>query len=199
MDRSAIATAILRRAARSRNIDPHRFATDTDLESAVFRECVRRYVEEIKRRIETASEASYADVERGLRDELAKLSAAEAEAVRRSLGLDALSARAVLTLIKSSSSAAIAQTVVASFGFGSFLFLTTLIKAISLLFGVTFSFGVYTAATSGLAMLLSPTVVPVVGAVAGGAALVLTGRRLRDEMAKLVIIVGRGKLMSMSG
>ena len=80
------------------------------------------------------------------------------------------------------------------FGFGFYLFLTTTIKAFSLLLGITLPFGVYTAATSLAGFLLSAAFLPVAAVLGVGAAAFSADRQVRDELAKLLVVVGRSRL-----
>jgi len=109
--------------------------------------------------------------------------------------LDELSAQALLTFIKTGSSVAIAQLLIAGTGFGAYLFLTTLAKAVSLLLGVTFSFGTYTALTSTLAFLLSPMFLLFVILGSGGVLWWKTSGQLDDYLIKMVFLMGKARLM----
>ncbi len=89
-----------------------------------------------------------------------------------------------------------AQLLLGSFGFGAFLFLTTFLKAFSLLLGTTFSFGTYLTATGLLAFILSFPFLLLLATSTGGIMLVQLQRQLADEVAKLVVLAGRSKLLS---
>lgn len=109
--------------------------------------------------------------------------------------MDELSAKSILAFLKTATATGIAQMVVGGFGFGAFLFITTMLKAFSLLLGVTIPFGVYTAATGGLAFLLSVPSFLIVMGIAGGFVYKGTERKLGDEMAKILVVIGNIKLM----
>lgn len=196
VDGAALATAIIHRAARSLKIDVRLFPETVSLEDAVFQAFVREQIELLKKRLAQMSPAELADFEGILHDEIAKLSKADQEAIRKATGLDELSGKAVVGFLRSMSVTALTQLVVGSFGFGAFLFLTTTLKALSLLLGMTFSFGLYAAATSLLAFLLSGLFLFAVAALSGGLLFRRTSTQLDDQLAKLLVAVGRAKLLS---
>lgn len=193
-DMTEIAQGILRRAARRVRVNPKEYADEESLEQAILQKAVQQIVDGLQKRLSRMSAGELESVESALRTELSRLSEADAEAVRRALGLQELSSRSALTVLRTASSTAVAQAVAGGFGFGFYLFLTTTIKAFSLLLGVTLPFGVYTAATSLAGFLLSAAFLPVAAVLGVGAAAFSADRQVRDELAKLLVVVGRSKL-----
>lgn len=162
------------------------------LEEKLFELCLEEQLEILKKEIDAGNSQELQEL---LKAELDKLSPEELEAVRKATGLDELSAQALLTFIKTGSSVAIAQLLIAGTGFGAYLFLTTLAKAVSLLLGVTFSFGTYTALTSTLAFLLSPMFLLFVILGSGGVLWWKTSGQLDDYLIKMVFLMGKARLM----
>lgn len=195
-DKEIVSNAISHRAAKCfKNIDPRYYLDAAALEEAVFRACVEEQVDMIKKQLSQMQASEEIELEKILRAEIAKLSAGEQEAIKKNLGIEDISAKAIITFLKTSSTAAITQLIISGLGIGSFLFLTTFMKALSLLLGVTFSFGVYTAVTSTLSFLLSGPFLLLVMTVTGGFVLRATSSKVKDQLAKMLIIIGRGKLM----
>ncbi|HHV61352.1 MAG TPA: hypothetical protein GXX51_01720 [Firmicutes bacterium] len=195
VDDLTLAKAIIHRAARSLGMDPRLYGDLACLETAVFERCIQEQMAELKKRLQRMSPSQLNDFERILRDEISRLSGAEQEAIRKVIDLDRLSADGVVAFLKSISSAAIAQVAVGGLGFGPFLFLTTTMKALSLLLGITLSFGTYTFATSALAFLLSAPFLFIIAGMAGGLILRSTSWKVNDHLTKLLIFIGRGKLL----
>ncbi len=188
---SDVADAIVRRAARSLRIDPAKYPDTTALESRVFEAFIQELMEVVEREISAPSrKEALADI---IREEIGKLSEANKQAMGKAMGLDEISASSVVTFLKSTSGVAIAQIIVGSLGFGSYRFLTTMIKSLSLLFGTTFAFPVYLWATSTLAFLLSTPFLLLASAAVGGALWRKTYTAVDDQIAKVLVAVGRSK------
>ncbi|NMB16169.1 MAG: hypothetical protein GX980_03545 [Firmicutes bacterium] len=194
--RDQIAAALINRAAVNLGMDVHLYPDAISLENAVFEAIIKEQMEALKARLAGASAKEIADLEEILGQELAKLSEADRKAIREVIGVDEISARTFINFLHSTSALIAAQTLIGGFGFGSFLFLTTAIKAFSLLIGVTFPFSVYMAATSTLAFLLSAPFLAISATFLGGYVLRKTSTRLDDELAKMIIQVGRVKLLA---
>lgn len=131
-----------------------------------------------------------------LMEEISKLRQADQQAIREAMGIDTLSAEAVTRFIKTTSAAAIAQMIISSFGFGGFLFLTTIIHAFGLLLGVTFAFNIYAFATSLLSFLLSGPFLFIFAVASGGLLFWNSSKAIDDEIAKLFVLIGRSKLLN---
>ena len=193
-DMARVSQGILRRAARRVRINPKEYADEESLEQAIIQKAVQQIVDGLQKRLARMSAGELESVESALRTELSRLSQADAEAIKRALGLRELSSQSALTVLKTASSTVLAQAVAGGFGFGFYLFLTTAIKAFSLLLGVTLPFGVYTAATSLAGFLLSAAFLPVAAVLGAGVATLVADRQVHDELAKLLVVVGRSRL-----
>jgi len=188
-----LAHAVVHRAAMSLKVDSRLYPDPLSLESAVYERIVRDMYETLQKRVATLSAAGQAELEELLRHEISKLTQSDKEALRKALGLEALTAGTMLTFLKTTSAVAAAQVLITGVGFGSYLFLATFIKALSLLLGITFSFGTYLAATSALAFLLSGPFLVIVAGISGGFLLHRANTHIGDEFAKVLILAGRAK------
>ncbi|NLA58849.1 MAG: hypothetical protein GX047_05560 [Firmicutes bacterium] len=166
----------------------------------MFDYCVEEKIKQLKEQLVQMTDAELKELETIVREQFESLSKAEQAAIRETMGLEELSAKHVIGFLKQTSSVALAQMIVSGFGFGAYLFLTSLLKSFSLLLGTTFSFGVYTAATSALAFFLSGPFLLLIGLMGFGLMYGRTGNALNGELAKLLVLVGRGAfLQSQSG
>lgn len=194
-NKTAVACAVVLLAAKSFKIDSTSHTSPLTLENAVFEACVRDMVDQIKSTLSKVSSGDADRLEALLREELSRISAADADAIRKATGIEELSAKALLSFLKTSSSTAIASLVVGSLGFAPFLALTTAMKAITLLIGVTLPFATYTAASSTLAFLLSGPFLLAVLAVIGSVGWKRADNAIRDQLVRLVILVGRANTL----
>lgn len=195
-DPSLVADKILRRAARSLKIKHAALIDSAVLEQKVFEGCINEQIERLQKRLSSLSDSQREELNRLLLAELEKMGQADQEALRQAIGVEELSADALVNFLKTTTGVAMAQLLLGSFGFGAFLFLTTFLKAFSLLLGTTFSFGTYLTATGLLAFILSFPFLLLLATSTGGIMLVQLQRQLADEVAKLVVLAGRSKLLS---
>lgn len=186
-----IGREMILRMARHYKIPAGDNANTAALEGELFELCLEEQLEILKKEIDSGNSQELQEL---LKAELDKLSPEELDAVRKATGLDDLSGQALLTFIKTGSSVAIAQLLISGTSFGAYLFLTTLAKAVSLLMGVTFSFGTYTALTSTLAFLLSPLFLLFVILGSGSVLWWKTGGQLANYLIKMVFLMGRAQL-----
>ena len=193
-DERAVAVGILERAALSVGIDPVAYVDPAQLELVVFETAVQRQYEELKKRLRNMSAAETEKLAAVLEQELNRLSQSEREAIQQFAGTAKLSGQAMLVILRTLSGVALAKMIFAGAGFGAFLFLTTALKATSLLLGVTLSFGTYAAATSALAMLASGPALALVAGLSGGFVLHKTTRHVEDQMAQLVVVSGHWRM-----
>jgi len=133
-----------------------KFTPAQDVENAIFKCYVERLLDNIKEKLQSAEDDEVEELERKLRYQLEKLSSGDADTLKKALNLQELTASNVVNLLKKGTITAGMLIAVDATGFGAFLFLTTFIKSISLLLGITFSFTTYTAATAALGFLLGP-------------------------------------------
>ncbi|MGI6114275.1 MAG: hypothetical protein ACOYEJ_09190 [Mahellales bacterium] len=196
VDDKIIANAILHRAAKSMNIDVRLYLNAEALENAIFEAAIIEQIEQLKKFLELISAEDIEGFETKIKGELSKLSQVEIEAIEQAMGIENLTSKAFISFLKTTSGTAVAQIALSGFGFGIFLFLTTSIKALSLLLGITLPFSVYTTATTTLAFLLSAPFFLIIAAVSGGLIIRFTDKKIDDHMAKLFITIGRLRLMS---
>lgn len=195
---SALACAVIHRAAKALAINDVLFADAVALEKEVFQKSVTQLAETLQKQVRKFGPDQISELERLVREGLQKLSEADREAIREALHLDTLSAEAMVRVFKTGGSALAAQMLVGSAGFGGFLFLTTTLHAVGLLLGTSFVFGTYAAASSFLAFLLSGPFLLLVLALTGGVALRRTATKLDDYKAQLLIITGHARLLAIS-
>ena len=100
-----------------------------------------------------------ARLEEKLRALMDRMSAGEQEAIREAMGLDQTTARAMLSAFKSGSLTLVLAGGLNSLGFGLFLAVSTMAKALTLLTGIGLSFGFHTATSTFFGFLLGPVVV----------------------------------------
>ena len=193
-DESAVAVGILERAAVSLDIDPSCYVDPAQLELVVFEKAVQRQYEELKKRLRNMSAAETEKLADVLEQELNRLSQSEREAIQQFAGTKNLSGQAMLAILRTMSGVALAKMIFTGAGFGAFLFLTTALKATSLLLGVTLSFGTYAAATSMLALLASGPVLALAAGLSGGFILHKTTRHIEDQMSQLVVVSGHWRM-----
>jgi hypothetical protein len=194
-DDAKLAQAVILRAAQSLKVpNAEHYRDPAELENAVFEAWLKQLLEQLQKLSLTQTE----ELEERLRGELDRLSKADQEAMRKALQIEKLSAGAVMSVLKTGASALTAQALVSSFGFGAFLFLATTLKAVGLLFGTTFAFGAYAAASNSLAFLLSPPFLLLLVALTGGAALLKTSGQLDGYKAQLLVVIGRSQLLAAS-
>lgn len=191
VDDAALAHAIISRAAKSLKIrNAEHYTNLVDLETAVL----SAWLEELKKELQKLSATRAEELERKLRNELAKLTKSDENAIRKALGIDKVSAEGIVSFLRTGATTLTAQTLISSCGFGAFLFLSTALKATGLLFGTTFAFGTYTTASSSLAFLLSPSFFLLILAITGGMVTWRASNQLDDYKAQLLVVMGRSRL-----
>ena len=194
LDDQAIAYGVLERAARSMGIDPTCYVDAAQLELIVFDTAVQRQCEALEKKLRKLSPEEREKLATILEGELNRLSQSEREAIRLFTGAETLSGQAMLTFLRTLSGVAMAKLAFAGAGFGAFLFLTTAMKATSLLLGVTLSFGTYAAASSLLAFATSAPIVALALGLSGGYILHRTSGRFEDQLAQLVVVTGHWRM-----
>lgn len=191
--------AIVNRAMKAlgKKFDNRMFENSVNPEEAVYAVCIEELMEAIQKRLNKMSYDEEDQVKKALEEEMAKLSEMDQEAIKRATGLESLSSEAILKFLKTTSGVAFAQLLIGGTGFGAFLFLTTSMKALSLLLGVTLPFVSYVAATTFLSFLLSGPFLLLIVGLSGGLLYRGTSTSINDQLAKLLLITGRLKYDSM--
>ncbi len=195
IDMDAVASAVVHVAAGSMKMDGRLYPSVESLEKEIFRKLLVEVAEGIHERLAKLGADDYTELEKHLKEELGRLGEAEREAMRRALGVDELSAGSLLEFFKVTSGTAVVQMVLGGTGFGAFLCLSTMIKSLGLLVGVSFPFATYLAASSVLSFMLSWAFLPVVMLLSGGFAAFALDRNVKGRMAGMLVLVGRASLM----
>ena len=194
LDDAGIASGVLERAARSMGIEPTCYMDPAQLELIVFDTAVQRQCKALEEKLRNLSPEEREKLATILEGEMNRLSQSELEAIRRFTGVETLSGQALLTFLRTLSGVAMIKLAFAGAGFGAFLFLTTAMKATSLLLGVTLSFGTYAAASSMPAFVASAPVVALAMGLSGGFILHKTSGRIEDQLAQLVVVTGHWRM-----
>jgi hypothetical protein len=184
-DSAVISRKVLDQVAKQMKIDTKMVAPE-EVERIVFEKYVEDLLKKIQEALAKSGPEQEAELERELQESLGKMSRGNLEAMRKAMNLDELTARSLMGVFKSGGVTVATLTAVHAFGFGAFLALTTMIKALSLLIGVAFTFGTYTAATSFLGFLIGPGLPLAVLAAGGGTALWQRRKYRRSLLATLV-------------
>jgi len=182
---------VLNQAAKTLSLDPARYLDAASLEQAVFEKGVERKLHQMQESLRRMSPRDLDACEQRLERDLDTLGSADRESLRSLLGLEKLSGPALIGILRTTSSVALAQLVVGSMGFAPWLFLSTSIKAVSVLLGVTFSIGFYHGASSLLAGVLSLPFTFGVVAFTGGWAWRKIRAALQGEQAIQLVLAGR--------
>ncbi|MGI6647602.1 MAG: hypothetical protein ACOX5W_00660 [Bacillota bacterium] len=193
-DLETIAQHLVKRLAELYQLDEWHFQNDTALEEKVYSACLEEQINILKQKLNSLDREEEIQMQEALEQQINQLSRAEQEAIKQAMGLDELSAASMMTLLKTTSGVALAQVILSGTGFGVYLFLTTMIKALSLMLGVTFSFGTYTAATTAMAFLLSFPFLLLVVALSGGFIWHKTSVKIDEQLTKIVFLAGRAKV-----
>lgn len=190
-----LANGILHRVADSFKLDKRLFVNSVDLENAVFEECIKEQINAIKKKINKMNQLDLDRMEDLLNTELNKLSEANRETIRNTLKVDEISGKALLKFMNTVSATVLVQMVINGFGFGFFLFLASMMKAFSMLLGVTFSFSTYTAVSSAFGFFLSLPFLLIVILISGGILTKYNNSKIDNEISKLIVIIGKYKLI----
>ncbi|NJD22052.1 MAG: hypothetical protein FIA82_05215 [Melioribacter sp.] len=191
-----LANGIVHRVAKAMKLDTRLYLNNIALENAVFEESIKEQLELIKKNVNSMNPDELNKLEELLDIELKKLDECQKDAIKNALKIEELSAKAMISFIKTLSTATAIQVILGSFGFGFFLFLTTFMKAFGLLLGLSFSFGTYAAVTSAFGFFLSFPFLLITFFVSTGFIVKLTNNKIDDEISKLLILIGRSKLYS---
>lgn len=129
-----------------------------EVERLFFEKFLEDLIDKLRKKLLNISPEQETELEKKLRQVLARMGKGELNAIRGAVGLDELTAKGLISVFKSGGVTVATLTAMNAAGFGLFLAATTMIKAFSLLIGVTFGFGIYTAATTFLGFILNPFV-----------------------------------------
>ena len=134
-------------------------------------------------------------LEETLHNELKKLSKADQQSIKQVMNADKLNGKIALDFLKTTTGTYIAQFAIGTTGFGAYLFLSTMIKAFSLLIGATFPFVVYTTAATVFSFLLSPVFLAFIALASLTFGFFESSGKIKMLLSKILIISGRYRLM----
>jgi|YelNatPaOPRAMG01_1025707.scaffolds.fasta_scaffold23892_5 hypothetical protein len=146
---------IISEAARALKIDT-RLISPEDVERLVFEKYVENLIAQIRKRLQKEGPKFEDQLEKELRELLEKMSAGEQEAIKKAMGLDQLTAKALLNIFKSGGAALAVLVGLNAAGFGLFLAAVTTLQAITLLTGLSLGFGPYMVTTTILGFMTGP-------------------------------------------
>ncbi len=193
-DPKVVSRRVVQLAAKAVGITPSVYKTDTMLEADVNEACIKEQVDNLKKTLEVMSEEDMEQFKDLLNQEISKLSSADREAIKKATGLETLSSDAMFSYLKTLSGTAFLQIAGGAFGFGLYMFLSSALSALSLLFGITLPFVAYTTFSSMAAFMLSGPFFVLVAGLAGGIMVHKTNLKLNGQLAKMLVMAGNAKL-----
>jgi hypothetical protein len=153
--RMAISRKILAVVAKRMKIDTNLVAPE-DVERLVFEKHLEASLKQIQAAIAKSGTEQEPELEVRLQKELDKMGSGEKESLREALHLEQLTAKTFISMLRSGGISLATLTTIHAAGFGAFMALASLLKAISLFLGITFGFGTYLVASSFLGFLTGP-------------------------------------------
>lgn len=190
-----LANGIVCRVAKYMKIDTRLYLNNIALENDVFEETLKEKIDSMKEYVKKMNPEEMNNLERLLEIELKKLDECQKEAIRNALNVEKISAKTMINFVRTISTATAVQIILGSFGFGFFLFLSTFMNAIGLLLGMTFPFAAYTAMTATFGFIISIQFLLISLFISTGIIYKLTNDKINTEVAKLLILIGRSKLL----
>lgn len=154
-DPEKVAHQALVAAARHLGIDTE-LLSPAELERQVCEKSIQKMMEQLEERLKQMSPEEEARLEEHLRELLDRMSAGEQEAIRQALGMEKLTAQALLAMLKTGAWTLGGMAALNMAGFGVFLAATTGLKALALLFGLSLPFKAYLATSTLLGVILGP-------------------------------------------
>ena len=130
-----------------------------NLENLVYEKYIEQVYERIQSELNKFSAEDNERLEKNLNSIITELNTSETNEIKKFTGLDELNANSLINFFKSASIGVGSLMAIKATGFGAYLGLTTILKAFSLTFGLTLSFGAYTTATTLLSWIISPVAV----------------------------------------
>lgn len=146
------------------------FLTPVEMERRVCVKSIEKIMLSLEEKLKKLSPEEEARLEGHLRDLLGKMSAGEQEAIRQAVGVEKLTAQALLAVLKTGTLTLGGLAAMNVAGFGVYLAAATGLKAVALLLGLAVPFKVYLAASTMLGIILGP-----VGWAAAAGAISLVG------------------------
>lgn len=128
----------------------------SELERQVCEKSIQKMMEQLEEKLKQMSPEEEARLEEHLRDLLEKMSAGEQEAIRQALGMEKLTAQALLAVLRTGTLTLGTLAALNMAGFGVFLAAATGLKAVALLLGIALPFKAYLAVSTALGVILGP-------------------------------------------
>lgn len=127
-----------------------------ELERQVCEKSIQKMMEQLEERLKQMSPEEEARLEEHLRELLEKMSAGEQEAIRQALGMEKLTAQALLAVLRTGTLTLGGLVALNMAGFGLYLAAATGLKAMALLLGIALPFKAYLAVSTALGVILGP-------------------------------------------
>ena len=194
---TALAGALLYKLARPYSIDPSHFTSMEELEEEVFNAVIREEINKLRKRINCLSPREIVEFESYLAEDLAAMNDNEKKAISRALGLQDISAKDMLEFLKKAPATTLVQLIGGAYGMGAYLFLATCLHSFGLVSGISVPVGAYTMATAAASILLSGPLVILFLAGGGGYVYKATGKRIHDQLARLLLLSGHARHLLM--
>lgn len=149
-----LARAVLKECALHYDISIE-FTTDDAVEVLVAKAFLEDSLESL-RKLMTSEQLDESELEKLLDEQLKGMASGDISAIQQAINVESITGKSLLESIKKGTLTAGALTALGATGFGAFMALSTIIKAFTLLIGVTAPFAIYTGAASVLGVALGP-------------------------------------------
>lgn len=172
---------VIKEAARILKIDTH-LVDPEEAERLILEKYLENLIDDIRKQLQKGGPQLEEQLEKELRGLLERMTTGEQEAIKQAMGLDNLTAGALLNIFKSGAAALAVLGGLHAAGFGLFLATVTMLKAFALLTGMSFGFGFYMATTSFLGFLTGPLGMVLALSLASGTVGIFQYRKHRQAM-----------------
>ena len=154
-DDDLLSRSVLLRCAGQLKI-PTELVDIEKVEELVFRKFLEDFYKSLEEKLSKLNDNEIDNVKKHLQDSLDKMSKSEIEAIKDATNIEKMSADELMKFMKTAVIGGGTIFALHSLGFGLYLALSTMLSAVSLAIGVTFSFGVYTALSQTLWWMIGP-------------------------------------------
>lgn len=189
-DQTILANALVHRAAENLGLDVRRYLSAEALEEAAFVAVLEEFLKALNKELVSQESAARRRFEEILRGELCKLNSSELGSLAQALPSVELTAGGLTSWLELENQG---KELASHFGPGALLLLSVLLRATSLFTGIGFPIEVGEELDPTLAFLLSGPFLYLTMTSPGSLLKISTGN-VGDQLAKLLLIVGRGKL-----
>lgn len=164
-----------------------------EYEENVYRACFEEFVSLLIERIKQMSPSELRDLKRNVQEVIDGLDQAEKDAIMKYAQISDLTGQVLVNYLRNSSAAVLTQLMLGSTGFGIYLAITTVMKGLSLMVGVTFPFTAYITATSILSIILSGPFLLLVLAGLTGFTFHKTQEKVDEYLRSIYLVYGFSK------